>query len=74
MKKFTFNDEYGELFVGSAREIKSLYKNLERKTNAFPRFVEEPILRKDQMYGIHVQEDGQYMVLNASSCLAAILN
>jgi hypothetical protein len=74
MKKFTFDDDYGKLFVGSAREIRSLYKNLERKTNAFPRFVDEPILREDQMYGIHVQEDGQYMVLNASSCLAAILN
>lgn len=73
MKKFVF-DDYSELFVGSAREIRSLYKNLERKTNAIPTFVDDPILREDRMYGIHVQEDEHYTVVNASTCLAAILN
>lgn len=72
MKKFTFN-EYGELFVGTTREIRSLYKNLARKTNAFPRFVDMPILREDRMYGIHVEEDGEYTVLNASTVLATLL-
>lgn len=73
IKKFEI-EEYGELYVGSAREIRLLYKNLGQKTNAFPRFVDEPTLREDQMYGIHVQEDGQYVILNASSCLQVIVN
>jgi hypothetical protein len=73
IKNFRFNG-YGDLYVGSAREIRSLYKNLGQKTNMFPRFVDEPTLREDQMYGIHVQEDGQYVILNASSCLKVIID
>lgn len=72
MKKFTF-EEYGESFIGTAREIRSLFKNLEKKTSAIPLYVDDPILVEDRMYGIHLQENGFYTVVNASSCLRSIL-
>ena len=73
MKRFTF-DEYGDLYIGSAREIRSLYRNLAMKTNAFPRFVGMPILYKDRMYGLHIEESGEYKVLNASTCLKVLVD
>lgn len=71
MKKFTVED-YGELYIGTAREIRSLYKKLSEKTTMYPVFVDAPILKDDRMYGIHVDEEGQYTVVNASTCLAIL--
>lgn len=66
--------ELGILYVGTAREIRSLYKNLERKTSAIPLFVDDPVIVKDRMYGIYVQPNGFYTVENANTCLAMIVS
>ncbi len=72
MRMYEF-DDYGTLYVGTTREIRSLYRNLGTKTNAFPRFADAPILCDNRMYGIHVNEDGQYKVLDADTCLAVLV-
>lgn len=72
MRMYEFSD-YGTLYVGTTREICSLYKNLRTKTNARPRFTGEVTLCDDRMYGIHVDEDGQYKVLDADTCLTVLV-
>lgn len=72
MRMYEFTD-YGILYVGTTREIRSLYKNLRTKTNACPRFVDEPILCDDRMCGIHIDEEGWYNVLDADACLAKLI-
>lgn len=50
MRKFTLrNDE--TLVVGTAREIKSLYKNMVKR-DFFPLFTNEPKFNMCKMYGI----------------------
>lgn len=72
MRMYEF-DDYGTLYVGTTREIRSLYKNLGTKTNTFPRFTDAPTLCDGRMYGIHVDEDGEYKVLDADTCLAVLV-
>ncbi len=73
MRKYVFDeDEDGELYIGTTREIRSLYKKLSEKTTMYPVFVDAPILKDDRMYGIHVNLEGQYTVVNASTCLAIL--
>lgn len=61
------------LFVGTVREIRSLYKNLEAKTSVIPLHVDDPIFVEDRMYGIYVGDEGFYNVENADSCLRMIV-
>ena len=47
-------------YVGTAREIRSLYKNLEKKTSFIPLFVDEPKFNANRMYGIAVDKGNKY--------------
>lgn len=65
-------DEIGTLYIGTAREMKSLYKNLKIRSSAMPLFIDDPIFVKDRMYGIYLQPDGFYVDVNANTCLMVL--
>lgn len=67
MKKFNCDDIDGNftLAVGTDREIRSLYKNME-KHGFMPTFADTPKFRNDSMYGITL-EDGKYQVVNSDT-------
>ena len=75
--KLYFNND-GELVIGTAREIKSLWKNLVKKTNFCPVFCEEPKFNMDKMYGIYINDTnyGEFtngmVVVNSDTCLEII--
>ncbi len=77
MRRYEFEDEdedgVEELYIGTYREIVSLYKNLKKKTSAIPLFADDPVLVENRMYGICVQPDGFYTVKNADTCLAVLV-
>lgn len=57
-----------DYIIGTAREIKSLYKNLELKTVLVPLFVDEPTLNPHRMYGISIDtENGFYTVIGETA-------
>lgn len=52
MKKIT--TETGYLYIGSARQMLSLYKALDKRELAYPIFSDYPKVNKDKVYGIAV--------------------
>lgn len=68
MKEVNFN-----VFVGSAREIKSLYRNLVEKTNYVALFTNAPVFNMQRAYGLRIDEQGYITVLSASDVLAEVV-
>lgn len=77
MKKYIFNDEETILIIGTAREIRSLYKAM-LKREFYPVFSDFPKFNDSKLYGIAYQgsadsfEDG-FRVVSERTCLEMIL-
>lgn len=66
------NREGNEIFAGTAREIRSLYKALVK--NAFiPAFSEMPKFNKERFYGLVIPEDELFYVINETSLIGYLL-
>ena len=75
IRKFVWDENEETLekvYIGTDREIRSLYKNLEGKYDSdcrdfIPLFPDFPILRKGGMYGIQIDKNGYYVVINSDT-------
>ena len=54
------NYECAKYVIGTARQIKSLYKNLKLKTDLIPLFADEPIFNPHRMYGISIDKEARF--------------
>ena len=72
MRKYEFKEDRFSLVVGTDREIRSLYKNLE-KHGFYPVFSGTPKYRQDGMYGITIDK-GQYQVVNSDTVVRFLIN
>lgn len=68
-----------KLYIGTAREIKSLYANMEKHEIAFSIFADEPKFNKLRKYGLYINYDELFEefptmeILTASDILAIVL-
>lgn len=70
-----FKDEEGILYVGTAREICSLYKNFVERAIWMPSHCDWPKFNMDRNYGIHVYYKNEVMyVVSASTVLTLLFN
>lgn len=60
------------LVVGTDREIRSLYNNLERH-GFYPTFANQPKFRYGGMYGLILEADGWYHVVNADTVIELMM-
>ena len=62
------------IYVGTAREIRSLYKNLVKRKIAYPIFTDFPVFNPYKMYGLEIGENGDMMVINSDTILTLLLD
>lgn len=82
MKKVKVNSviEDKEMYIGSGREIKSLYKNLEKHFVAFSMFEDEPKFNIFRNYGLMISNDEQVggyptiTIINSSDIVEMLLD
>ena len=80
MKKMVIALEDKELYIGNGREIKNLYKNLEKHFVAFSIFEDEPDLRIFRNYGLMISHDEQVggyptiTIINSSDIVEMLLD
>lgn len=82
MKKVKVNSiiEDKEMYIGSGREIKSLYKNLEKHFVAFSMFEDEPKFNIFRNYGLMISRDEQVggyptiTIINSSDIVEMLLD
>ena len=67
-------NEDGILYIGTAREICSLYKNFAEREIWTPSHCERPKFNMSRNYGIHVGEDEIMRVVSASTVLALLFD
>lgn len=72
IRKFVWNENDGileKVYIGTDREIRSLYKELEKhaELDLAPLFCDKPKFRKNGMYGLHIASDGYYTVINSDT-------
>ena len=60
----TFIRDGSTYFVGTAREVCSLYKNMWKKTSYIPIFSEAPKFNMTRLYGIQLIEDDPVFPIN----------
>ena len=74
MKRYYLNDVDGDytLVVGNDREIRSLYKTLERH-GFCPTFANTPKFRPGGMYGLILEADNWYHVVNADTVIKLMM-
>ena len=76
MKKYnkydTIDGAY-TLVVGTDREIRSLYNNLERH-GYMPTFSDFPKFRTGGMYGITIEKDGWYQIINSDTVVRFLID
>lgn len=53
LKKFKL--KYSDLYIGTAREVKNLYKNFCEKTEYLPVFGQRPKFSHEKIYGLNVR-------------------
>ena len=69
-----------EMYIGSGREIKSLYKNLEKHYVAFSMFEDEPKFNIFRNYGLMISHDEQVggyptiTIINSSDIVEMLLD
>lgn len=73
MRKYLFKEDMFSLIVGTDREIRSLYKNLE-KHGFYPEFSGSPKFRSATMYGITIDNKGQYQVVNSDTVVRFLID
>ena len=79
MKRYRYNKEFsgelygGTIYIGTAREIKSLWNNFTRREIYEPSHCTEPVMKSGRMYGLDCGEygegEGTMYVLSASTVL-----
>lgn len=82
MNKVKVNPVIGdkEMYIGSGREIKSLYKNLEKHFVAFSIFEESPKFNIFRNYGLIISNDEQIggyptiTIINSSDIVEMLLD
>ena len=82
MKKVKVNSviEDKEMYIGSGREIKNLYKNLEKHYVAFSMFEDEPKFNIFRNYGLMISNDEQVggyptiTIINSSDIVEMLLD
>lgn len=76
MKKYNMYESCNNcaytLVVGTDRQIRSLYKKL-AEHDFLPAFCDMPKFRKDEMYGIIIEED-RYYVINSDTIVRIMLS
>lgn len=66
-----------KLYIGTAREIRSLYKNIEKRDIAIPVFSEDPKFNELKNYGLYINynfSDPTIMVWSASHILGVLFD
>ena len=69
-----------EMYIGSGREIKNLYKNLEKNYVAFSMFEDEPKFNIFRNYGLMISNDEQVggyptiTIINSSDIVEMLLD
>ena len=69
-----------EMYIGSGREIKNLYKNLEKHYVAFSMFEDEPKFNIFRNYGLMISNDEQVggyptiTIINSSDIVEMLLD
>lgn len=76
MKRFDFEDDTS-VFVGEPEEIKALYKSMETafnkdKSNFCPMYCNSPKFDPRKMYGLVVDENGFFYIINEHVALSFI--
>lgn len=76
MKRFDFYDDTS-MFVGEAEEIKPLYRSMERafdsdKSSFSPMYCNSPKFDPRKMYGLVVDENGFFYIINEHVALSFI--
>lgn len=66
-------DDTYTLVVGTDREIRSLYTRLERH-GFYPTFTNFPKFRYGGMYGITIEKDGWYQVINSDTVVRFLID
>ena len=82
MKKVKVNEMFDdkEMYIGSGREIKSLFKNLEKHFVAFSMFEDEPKFNIFRNYGLIISNDEQVggyptiTIINSSDIVEMLLD
>ena len=82
MKKVKVNSviDDKEMYIGSGREIKSLYNNLEKHFVAFSMFEDEPKFNIFRNYGLMISHDEQIggyptiTIINSSDIVEMLLD
>lgn len=79
MKRYSYDDEFsgelsgGTIYVGTAREIKSLWNNFTKREIYEPSHCTEPVMKSGRMYGLdcggYGECAGTMYVLTASTVL-----
>ena len=88
MKKYKIDNEHdsGIYYIGAADEIKSLYRSIQRaayktndlknpeyKTDLFPRFSGYPKFKPYKMYGLKIDADNYFTIVNSDVMLAILV-
>ena len=88
MKKYKIDNEHdnGIYYIGTADEIKSLYRSIQRaayktndlknpeyKTDLFPRFSGYPKVKPDKVYGLKIDADNYFTIVNSDVMLAILI-
>lgn len=77
MKKYNIYELHNNcaytLVVGTDRQIRSLYKKL-AEHDFLPSFCDAPKFRKDGMYGIIIEENERFFVVNSDTVINILLS
>lgn len=72
---YDVNEDGDSLVVGTAREIRSLVNHLWDRWDEFtPSCCEYPKFNPDRMYGVEIDRDGNFTVMNASTILRVLFD
>ena len=69
------NREFLEkVYIGSDREIRSLYRKLGEHTELIPTFTKKPKFRENAVYGLHIKNDGKYVIINSDTVVKLLMS
>lgn len=72
MKTYNINDS--TIIMGSAREIKSLERNIFKKTTYVPVFPDTPRFNMSRTYGIVIGDfNNNYFIISEHECLRVLM-
>ena len=71
------NREFLEkVYIGTDREIRSLYKKLKEheELELRPVFSGKPKFRENAVYGLHIKNDGKYVIINSDTVVKLLMS